>query len=91
MGGVLAGCFAKDDLQGGGEGTRLVVHGPGNADKSEFTPTGGSPQEAQFPSNFVRISKYANYLSLFLSFTFMDFFRQVGVFPGRWLACVRCC
>ncbi|CAE7228102.1 unnamed protein product [Symbiodinium sp. KB8] len=38
----------------------------------------GRAEDAAFPSNFVRVSKYSSYLMLLLSFTFTDFFLQVS-------------
>lgn len=49
-------------------------------------------EDAAFPSNFVRVSKYSSYIMLLLSFTFTDFFLQVSLsllLPSRTAPCLR--
>jgi len=60
------------------EGLRTVVFEKGGKSSLEpLDPEDAVPEGDAFPSNFVRVSKYSNYLVLVVSFTFLDFFRQV--------------
>jgi hypothetical protein len=80
MGALLAKGADDADL----EGKRTVGFGEGM--RSTFEPLssgaiddGATKSDSPFPTNFVRVSKYPSYASLWFSFTFTDFFVQVSV------------
>lgn len=80
-------CFATSVSDADMEGQRTV--GFGEAMKSSFVPLTAAGEdglaanpENPFPTNFVRVSKYPSYLTLWFSFTFTDFFIQVRRFRG---------
>ncbi|KAA0151127.1 hypothetical protein FNF29_04818 [Cafeteria roenbergensis] len=61
------------------EGMRTIVFAKDGKSILEADDKGaGRAEDAAFPSNFVRVSKYSSYLMLLLSFTFTDFFLQAA-------------
>ena len=66
------------------EGMRTIVFAKDGKSTLEADDKGaGRAEDAAFPSNFVRVSKYSSYLMLLLSFTFTDFFLQVSGATSR--------